>query len=413
MRTKDLHDLLDHILTEYPHLSDINFTAGKPLQAEVDGELVAAGEALGLQRLLPYHTEMIMLGLIGHDRRNLQQLLTHGSCDLSYELPGLARFRVNIFSQRGSYSIVMRQLPTVIPSVDELGVPQVLKQVAEEKNGFVLVTGATGSGKTTTLAAMLNEINRKRAVHVITLEDPVEYVHTHQTATFNQRELGMDFDSFANGLRAALRQAPKVVLVGEMRDRETVEIGLSASETGHLVLSSVHTSDAGQTINRLVGMFELEEERLIRTRLADSLRWVICQRLLPKVGGGRVAAFEIMGTSMRVKDAILNGEAEGKTFYDMQQQARPFGWTTFDDYILELFLDGQITEETALAYASKRPVVKRGIDQGKAARGERTTDIEGLKVDAGYSRKIERERMAAMGQIQSLQMDEEYPRKKR
>lgn len=413
MRTKDLHDLLDHILTEYPHLSDINFTAGKPLQAEVDGELVAAGEALGLQRLLPYHTEMIMLGLIGHDRRNLQQLLTHGSCDLSYELPGLARFRVNIFSQRGSYSIVMRQLPTVIPSVDELGVPQVLKQVAEEKNGFVLVTGATGSGKTTTLAAMLNEINRKRAVHVITLEDPVEYVHTHQTATFNQRELGMDFDSFANGLRAALRQAPKVVLVGEMRDRETVEIGLSASETGHLVLSSVHTSDAGQTINRLVGMFELEEERLIRTRLADSLRWVICQRLLPKVGGGRVAAFEIMGTSMRVKDAILNGEAEGKTFYDMQQQARPFGWTTFDDYILELFLDGQITEETALAYASKRPVVKRGIDQGKAARGERTTDIEGLKVDAGYSRKIEREQMAAMGQIQSLQMDEEYPRKKR
>lgn len=413
MRTKDLHDLLDHILTEYPHLSDINFTAGKPLQAEVDGELVPAGDALGLQRLLPFHTEMIMLGLIGHDRRNLQQLLTHGSCDLSYELPGLARFRVNIFSQRGSYSIVMRQLPTVIPSVDELGVPQVLKQVAEEKNGFVLVTGATGSGKTTTLAAMLNEINRKRAVHVITLEDPVEYVHTHQTATFNQRELGMDFDSFANGLRAALRQAPKVVLVGEMRDRETVEIGLSASETGHLVLSSVHTSDAGQTINRLVGMFELEEERLIRTRLADSLRWVICQRLLPKVGGGRVAAFEIMGTSMRVKDAILNGEAEGKTFYDMQQQARPFGWTTFDDYILELFLDGQITEETALAYASKRPVVKRGIDQGKAARGERTTDIEGLKVDAGYSRKIEREQMAAMGQIQSLQMDEEYPRKKR
>jgi len=413
MRTKDLHDLLDHILTEYPHLSDINFTAGKPLQAEVDGELVAAGEALGLQRLLPFHTEMIMLGLIGHDRRNLQQLLTHGSCDLSYELPGLARFRVNIFSQRGSYSIVMRQLPTVIPSVDELGVPQVLKQVAEEKNGFVLVTGATGSGKTTTLAAMLNEINRKRAVHVITLEDPVEYVHTHQTATFNQRELGMDFDSFANGLRAALRQAPKVVLVGEMRDRETVEIGLSASETGHLVLSSVHTSDAGQTINRLVGMFELEEERLIRTRLADSLRWVICQRLLPKVGGGRVAAFEIMGTSMRVKDAILNGEAEGKTFYDMQQQARPFGWTTFDDYILELFLDGQITEETALAYASKRPVVKRGIDQGKASRGERTTDIEGLKVDAGYSRKIEREQMAAMGQIQSLQMDDDFARKRK
>jgi twitching motility protein PilT len=307
----------------------------------------------------------------------------------------------------------MRQLPTVIPSIDELGVPKVLKQMAEEKNGFILVTGATGSGKTTTLAAILNEINRRRAVHVITLEDPVEYVHPQQKATFNQRELGLDFDSFASGLRAALRQAPKVVLVGEMRDRETVEIGLSAAETGHLVLSSLHTADAGQTINRIVGMFELEEERLIRTRLADSLRWVICQRLLPKIGGGRAAAFEIMGTSMRVKEAVLNGESEGKTFYDMQQQAKPFGWNTFDDYILELYHDGQITEETALAYASKRPVVKRGIDQGKAARGERTTDIDELKVDSGYSRKVNKSLGEAYDQWQGLQMDEDSSRKRK
>ncbi len=413
MRSKEFDDLLDHILSEYPHLSDINFTVGKPPQAEVDGVLVPAGQTLGMPTLLPFHTEMIMLALIGHDRRNLHQLLTHGSCDLSYQLTGVARFRVNVFSQRGTYSIVMRQLPTVIPSVDELGVPPVLKQLAEEKNGFVLVTGATGSGKTTTLAAVLNEINRRRAVHVITLEDPVEYVHSQQQATFNQRELGLDFDSFAGGLRAALRQAPKVVLVGEMRDRETVEIGLSAAETGHLVLTTLHTSDAGQTINRIVGMFELEEERLIRTRLADCLRWVVCQRLLPKVDGGRVAAFEIMGTSMRVREAILNGESEGKSFYDMQQQAKPFGWNTFDDYILGLYLDGQITEETALAYASKRPVVKRGIDQGKAARGEATTDIEGLKVDAGYSRKIDRQQKEAFGQLHTLQMDDDYSRKKK
>lgn len=413
MRTKEFDDLLDHILTEYPHLSDINFSVGKPPQAEVDGELVPACENLGLPALLPFHTEMIMLSLIGQDRRNLQHLIGRGSCDLSYELPGLARFRVNVFSQRGTYSIVMRQLPTVIPSIDELGLPKVLKQMAEEKNGFVLLTGTTGSGKTTSLAAILNEINQRRAVHVITLEDPVEYVHPQKKATFNQRELGMDFDSFASGLRAAVRQAPKVILVGEMRDRESVEIGLSAAETGHLVLSSLHTTDAGQTINRIVGMFELEEERLIRTRLADSLRWVVSQRLLPKIGGGRAAAFEIMGTSMRVKEAILNGESEGKTFYEMQQQAQPFGWNTFDDYILELYHDGQITEETALAYASKRPVVKRGIDQGKAARGERTTDIEGLKVDSGYSRKVNKSLGEAYGQWQGLQMEEDSSRRRR
>jgi twitching motility protein PilT len=349
-----------------------------------------------------------MLSLIGQDRRNIHNLLTHGSCDLSYYLPGLARFRVNIFSQRGTYSIAMRQLPTVIPSIEVLGLPTILKQMAGEKNGFVLVTGTTGSGKTTSLAAILNEINQHRAVHVITLEDPVEYVHPHRKATFNQRELGMDFDSFANGLRAALRQAPKVVLVGEMRDRETVEIGLSAAETGHLVLSSLHTTDAGQTINRIVGMFELEEERLIRTRLADSIRWVVCQRLLPKVGGGRVAAFEIMGTSMRVREAILNGESEGKTFYEMQQQAKPFGWNTFDDYILGLYDDGLISEDTALAYASKKPVVKRGIDQGKAAKGEKTTDIEGLKIDSKYSRTVEKAKPKEFGGWLGLDMDKDH-----
>jgi twitching motility protein PilT len=411
MRQKEFDDLLNRILSEYPDLSDINFTVGKPPQAEVDGELVPTCAELDLPELLPFHTELFMLSLIGQDRRNIHNLLTHGSCDLSYYLPGLARFRVNIFSQRGTYSIAMRQLPTIIPSIEVLGLPKVLKQMAGEKNGFVLVTGTTGSGKTTSIAAILNEINQHRAVHVITLEDPVEYVHPQGKATFNQRELGMDFDSFANGLRAAVRQAPKVILVGEMRDRESVEIGLSAAETGHLVLSSLHTTDAGQTINRIVGMFELEEERLIRTRLADSIRWVVCQRLLPKVGGGRVAAFEIMGTSMRVREAILSGESEGKTFYEMQQQAKPFGWDTFDDYILGLYHDGLITEDTALAYASKRPVVKRGIDQGKAAKGEKTTDIEGLKVDPAYSRKLSQDQSEDYERWHALEMDQDYSRK--
>ena len=413
MRQKELDDLLTRILDERPQLSDINFTAGKPPQAEVDGVLLPVCEDLGLPELTPFQTETIALNLLGKDRRNIQHLLIHGSCDLSHYLPGRARFRVNIFSQRGTLSIAMRQLPTAIPTIEELDLPRVLKQIAEEKNGIVLVTGATGSGKTTTIAAILDEINRLRAVHVITLEDPVEYVHPQGKATFNQRELGLDFDNFANGLRAALRQAPKVILVGEMRDRETVEIGLSAAETGHLVLTSLHTTDAGQSINRVVGMFELEEERLVRIRLADSLRWVVCQRLLPKVGGGRVAAFEIMGTSLRVKEVILNGESEGKTFYEMQEKAKPFGWTTFDDYVLELYQTGLISEETALAYASKRPVVKRGIDQMKAAKGESTTDIEGLAVDPQYGRQLDDGQFKEYEHWLTLEMDEDYSGKKK
>jgi twitching motility protein PilT len=391
MRRKELDVLLTRILDEHPRISDINFTVGKPLQSEIDGQLNPVCRDLDMQRLTPFHTEMIALNLIGGDRRSVQHLLTHGSCDLSYHLPGRARFRVNIFSQRGTYSIVMRQLPTKIPSIDDLGFPPVFKQIAEEKFGIVFVTGATGSGKSTTLAGILNEINKKKAVHIVTLEDPVEFVHPQLRATFNQRELGLDFDSFANGLRAALRQAPKVILVGEMRDRETVEIGLSAAETGHLVVTTLHTVDAGQSINRIIGMFELDEERLIRIRLADTLRWIVSQRLLPRVGGGRVPAMEIMGSNIRVKDAITNGESEGKTFYEMMQQAKPFGWTTFDDNISQLYEDGVISEETALAYASKKAVVKRAIDQVRAARGEKTTDIEGLKIDQDYSKKISNE----------------------
>jgi twitching motility protein PilT len=233
---------------------------------------------------------------------------------------------------------------------------------------------------------MLNVINEDRSVHIVTLEDPVEYQHPHKRSTFNQRELGIDFDTYANGLRAALRQAPKVILVGEMRDRETVEIGLNAAETGHLVMTTLHTIDVASTINRIVGMFTTEEEQQIRIRLSDSVRWIVCQRLLPKVGGGRVATFEILCTNLRVKDAVLHGESEGKSFYEIMQAGHAFGMTTFDEHIISLYEQGLITQETALAYASRKGVVGRGIDSLKSARGEATTDIEKLEIDRGYRR---------------------------
>jgi twitching motility protein PilT len=258
--------------------------------------------------------------------------------------------------------------------------------MSQEKNGIIFVTGATGSGKSTSLAAVLDEINETKSVHVVTLEDPIEFQHPQKTATFNQRELGTDYDTFASGLRAALRQAPKVILVGEMRDRDTVEIGLSAAETGHLVVSTLHTVDAGQTINRILGMFNTEEEAQIRSRLADTVRWIVSQRLLPKEGGGRVAAFDILGTNLRVKDTILNGESEGKTFYEIQQAGKAFGMATFDDYIINLYENKKITEETALAYASRKAVVGRGLDAVKSKRGEATTDIEALEIDSDYEK---------------------------
>src|SRR5256886_15177571 len=223
-----------------------------------------------------------------------------------------------------------------------------IRSGGERKDRLVLVTGATGSGKTTTLAALLNEINENKSVHIVTLEDPVEYVHPQKKATFNQRELGVDFNTFAGGLRAALRQAPKVILVGEMRDRETVEIGLTAAETGHLVMATLHTIDAGQTINRIVGMFETEEQEQVRVRLSDTLRWIISHRLAPKVGGRRTAPLAIMGSNLRTKESVQLGESEGKTFYEIIEASYTFGWRTFDHAALEAFEQGLITEETAM-----------------------------------------------------------------
>lgn len=386
MKKQEIDHILARLLDAYDNVSDLNITVGKPFQVETSSELTAVDMDPPFHEITPFQAEIFALNLINKNRRLTENLLLEGSCDSSYELPGKARFRINIFSQRGNYSIVLRKLATKIPTCQELGIPDSFLEMAEEKNGIILITGATGCGKSTSLAAILNEINDTRSVHIVTLEDPVEFDHPHKKATFNQREMGEDFDTFPTGLRAALRQAPKVILVGEMRDRVTLDIALSAAETGHLVLSTLHTVDAGQTINRILGMFPPEEESQIRTRLADMVRWIVCQRLLPKVGGGRVAAFEIMGTNLRVKDSILHGESEGKTFYDIIQAGKAFGMTTFDDYIVGLYEQGLISQETAMAYASRKGEVGRGIDVIKSTRGEATTDIEDLKVDHEYGK---------------------------
>jgi twitching motility protein PilT len=388
MKKQEIDHLLVRMLDYHRDVSDLNFTVGKPMQVESAGELIPVDFKPSFKALTPFQTEAIALNLINQDRRLTKALLSQGSCDMSYALPGKARFRVNIFSQGTNISIVLRKLESKIPTIEERELPKSMYQIAKEINGIVFVTGATGSGKTTTLAAILDEINENKSVHIITLEDPVEYQHPHKKSTFNQRELGMDFDNYANGLRAALRQAPKVILVGEMRDRETIEIGLRAAETGHLVLTTLHTVDAGSTVNRLLGMFTTEDAEQIRIRLADTMRWIVSQRLLPKVGGGRVATFEILGSNMRVKDMILHGQSEGKSFYDVMEKGNAFGMITFDQHIIGLYEQGLITQETALGYCSHKGVVGRGIDSIKSARGEATTDIGNLEIDRNYAKSV-------------------------
>jgi len=397
MRKQEIDHILNKMLFSFDNVSDLNITVGKPFQVENSGELTGVDLKPAFENLTPFQTEIFALNIINNDRRLIEILLTEGSCDLSYELPQKARFRVNIFSQRSNYSIVLRKLSTEIPTLNQLNLPDAFQKMSGEKNGIILVTGSTGSGKSTSLAALLNEINETKSVHVVTLEDPVEFQHPHKKSTFNQREMGTDFDMFSSGLRAALRQAPKVILVGEMRDRETVEIGLSAAETGHLVVSTLHTVDAGQTINRILGMFNNEEENQLRIRLADTVRWIVCQRLLPKVSGGRVAAFEIMGSNLRVKDTILHGESEGKTYYEIINASKSFSMMTFDSCILDLYEKGLITEETAMAYCSRKGVVGRGIDSIKSTRGEATTDIEDLQVDMDYEKTLEAKNVTKIG----------------
>jgi twitching motility protein PilT len=378
MKLPEVNYWITNMLESYERVSDLNFTVAKPLQVETAGQLVPITVTPEIKELTPFQTEVTALNLIQGNKRLLDDLAIHGSCDLSHALGNRARFRVNIFTQQGHLSIVMRKMEGSIPTIQSLNLPDVFNKMTREINGFILVTGATGSGKSTTLAALCDKINKEKMVHVVTLEDPIEFVHPHKKCTFNQRELGNDFDTFANGLRASLRQAPKVILVGEMRDRETMEIGMSAAETGHLVMSTLHTVDAGQTINRILGFFDQEEQPQIRNRLTDTIRYIVCQRLLPKEGGDRIAAFEVMANNLRVRDLIINGETEDRTFYDIIEDGSALGMQTFDQHILELYEHGLINEETAKVYSSRKSAIGRGLDKIKAARGESTSGITGL-----------------------------------
>jgi twitching motility protein PilT len=351
MKNFNFDAILEAMLKASERVSDLNFSVGRPPQVEIDGQLVAVNVP-GLQKLTPFQTEIIALHMLRGDRELLRTLLESGSADLSYSIPGKTRFRVNVFSQRGTFAIVLRVIPEGVPTLEQLKLPAELYNVAKLKNGIVLVTGPTGSGKSTTLAAIINQINHEQAYHIITIEDPIEYMHKHVKSTVNQREVGTDTRSFSLALRAALRQAPKVILIGEMRDVETIEIAMEAAETGHLVLSTLHTIDAAKTIDRIIGVFPKDQEPQIRTRFAQTFRYVISQRLIPKEGGGRTAVLEVLTSTMRTRDYILKGESEGRSLSDAMHDGSIDGMQTFDDELEKLWMKKILSRETALAYAS-------------------------------------------------------------
>jgi twitching motility protein PilT len=332
-------------------ISDLIFSPGRPPQVEQHGALIPVAIA-ELPLLQPADTARVARDLIGGNVQALRSLKDDGSCDLSYSIPNHARFRVNVFRQRGSFAIVMRVIAPKVPTLADLHLPPSLAEIASIKTGIVLVTGPTGSGKSSTLAAMIDLINETRAEHIITIEDPVEFLHPHKKATVHQRELHTDTPTFALALRAALRQAPKVILVGEMRDRETIEIALTAAETGHLVLSTLHTIDASKTVERIVGTFESSEQQGVRRRLGATFRYFISQRLIPKKGGGRLALLEILKSTIRTREYLEQGEGEGKTLLDAMRDGELDGMQHFDGEIEKLVRAGEISMSTALMYAT-------------------------------------------------------------
>ncbi len=381
----ELEELIKALAYYEPGISDLFILSGYPFQVLVYGKVKRVYlEKFPIEILSPYQVEQIAFYLLKDHPYLFTKLLRDGYTDLSYALGDGTRFRVNIFSRQKTYNLIMRKLDSKIKTIEELKLKPVLYKVAEEKYGLVFVTGATGQGKTTTLAAILHEINRREAVHILTLEDPIEYIHTPIKATITQRELGTDFPNFAEGIRAALREAPHVILVGEIRDRETMDIALTAAETGHLVFATLHTIGAGQTINRIIGFYSQAEEQQIRQRLASALKWIIGQKLLPRIGGGRVAVLDILYNNLRIRELILQGESEGKSFYEVMSQGAPYGMLTFDQHLIELFREGLIEEDTALSNALRRDVVSRQIEMIKKERGWQeepiTLEIEGKGV---------------------------------
>jgi twitching motility protein PilT len=344
--------LITAMLKSNGHVSDLIFSPGRAPQIEVSGQLVEL-KYKGLECLSAADTKSIAYDIMGENEHPLRKLDQDGSADLSYGLTGVGRFRVNIFRQRGSCAIVMRVIPDKIPGFDELKLPSRLEEIVHLKNGIVLVTGPTGSGKSSTLAAIIDKMNVEKAYHILTIEDPIEFLHRHKKATIHQRELHSDTPTFALALRAALRQAPKVILVGEMRDRETIEIALEAAETGHLVLSTLHTIDASKTVERIVGVFPVSDQHSVRTRFGKAFRFIISQRLLPKKDGkGRIAAIEILKSTLRTRDYVEKGESEGKSLLDAMRDGDTDGMQHFDGELERLLRAGIIDLETALAYST-------------------------------------------------------------
>jgi twitching motility protein PilT len=370
------------MLKSSPHVSDLIFSPGRAPQIEVSGQLVEL-KYKGLECLTSQDTLSIASDIMGKNETPIRKLEQDGAADLSYGLTGVARFRVNIFKQRGSCAIVMRVIPDKIPGFEDLNLPEALQEIVDLRNGIVLVTGPTGSGKSSTLAAILDKMNAEKAYHILTIEDPIEFLHRHKKATIHQRELHSDTPSFALALRAALRQAPKVILVGEMRDRETIEIALEASETGHLVMSTLHTIDASKTIERIVGVFPLSDQQAIRTRLAKSFRFIVSQRLLPKKTGGRIAAVEILKSTMRTREYVEKGEGEGKTLLDAMRDGVTEGMQHFDGEIDRLIRSGIVEFETGMSYSTNagnlRLEMADYLDERRAAAPSATssgTEIE-------------------------------------
>jgi twitching motility protein PilT len=343
-------DLLAAMLRTSPKISDLFFSPGKPPLVEISGKLAPAGAT---RVLTNDDTRRIGSDLIGSNQEAIDNLKQLGSCDVSYSLSGAHRFRVNVFMQRGSCAIVMRVIPSKIPDFATLNLPDELGKIVELRNGIVLVTGPTGSGKSSTLAAIIDKINKEQSYHVLTIEDPIEFLHPHKNCIVNQRELHSDTPSFALALRAALRQAPKVILVGEMRDKETIEIAMEAAETGHLVLSTLHTIDASKTVERIVGAFPMAEQHTLRNRLAKSFRYIISQRLIPrKDGTGRIAVIEILKSTLRTREYVEKGESDGKTLLDAMRVGEQDGMQHFDGNIERLIREGVIEMDTGLAYAT-------------------------------------------------------------
>jgi twitching motility protein PilT len=350
----DLSPIIERMLLVSDKISDLNFSVGQLPQVEINGKLTPV-QPLGLQKLTPYQTEIIAMSLLQENPEAAEKLVKTGTADLSYALPSRARFRCNVFQQRGVYSIVMRVIPTDIPSLASLNLPPQLADIAELRNGLVLMTGPTGSGKSSTLAAIIDIINETKHYHVVAIEDPIEYLHTHKNSTINQREVGHDTKDFPSALRAALRQAPKVILIGEMRDFETTEIALEAAETGHLVLSTLHTIDASKTIDRIIGLYPKNEEPVIRTRLAQTFRYILSQRLIPRADmQGRIAAVEILRSTPRTREYIEHGETEGKSLLDAMRDGKLDGMQDFDTVIKDFIERNIISFEDGMAFATNQ-----------------------------------------------------------